>query len=118
MMLPGFGIISEVISVMARKPIFGYRALAFSTITIGVLGFSVWAHHMFVSGMADWLRVPMMITTMLIAIPTGIKVFSWVGDDVRRSAEPLDPDAVGRRLHLHVRDRRAVGHLAGGAPDR
>ena len=51
MMLPGFGIISEVISVMARKPIFGYRALAFSTVSIGVLGFSVWAHHMFVAGM-------------------------------------------------------------------
>ena len=78
MMLPGFGIISEVISVMARKPIFGYRALAFSTVSIGVLGFSVWAHHMFVAGMSHWLRVPMMITTMLIAIPTGIKVFSWV----------------------------------------
>ena len=79
MMLPGFGIISEVISVFARKPIFGYRAIAFSTISIGILGFSVWAHHMFVSGMAPWLRVPMMITTMLIAVPTGIKVFSWVG---------------------------------------
>ena len=78
MMLPGFGIISEVISVLARKPIFGYRALAFSTVSIGVLGFSVWAHHMFVSGMQDWLRGPMMITTLLIAIPTGIKVFSWV----------------------------------------
>ena len=78
MMLPGFGIISEVISVMSRKPIFGYRALAFSTVSIGVLGFSVWAHHMFVSGMQDWLRGPMMITTLLIAIPTGIKVFSWV----------------------------------------
>jgi cytochrome c oxidase subunit 1 len=79
MMLPGFGIISEVISVFARKPIFGYRAIAFSTISIGILGFSVWAHHMFVSGMAPWLRVPMMITTMLIAVPTGIKIFSWVG---------------------------------------
>ena len=78
MMLPGFGIISEVISVMARKPIFGYRALAFSTVSIGVLGFSVWAHHMFVAGVQPWLRVPIMITTMLIAIPTGIKVFSWV----------------------------------------
>src|SRR6201991_2332712 len=79
MMLPGFGIISEVISVMSRKPVFGYRAVAFSTISIGVLGFSVWAHHMFVSGMSPWLRIPMMITTMLIAVPTGIKVFSWVG---------------------------------------
>jgi cytochrome c oxidase subunit 1 len=78
MILPGFGIISEVISVMARKPIFGYRAVAFSTISIGVLGFTVWAHHMFVSGMPAWLRIPIMISTLLIAVPTGIKVFSWV----------------------------------------
>ena len=78
MILPGFGIISEVIATNARKPIFGYRALAFSTVGIAVLGFSVWAHHMFVSGMESWLRVPMMITTMLIAIPTGIKIFSWL----------------------------------------
>ena len=54
--------------------------MALSLIGILVLGFSVWAHHMFVAGMADWLRVPMMITTLLIAIPTGIKVFSWIGD--------------------------------------
>ena len=77
MMLPGFGIVSEVISTMSRKPIFGYRLMALSLLGILVLGFSVWAHHMFVAGMADWLRVPMMITTLLIAIPTGIKVFSW-----------------------------------------
>jgi cytochrome c oxidase subunit 1 len=78
MMLPGFGIVSEVISVMSRKPIFGYRLMALSLMAILVLGFSVWAHHMFVSGMASWLRVPMMITTLLIAVPTGIKVFSWL----------------------------------------
>jgi cytochrome c oxidase subunit I len=78
MMLPGFGIASEVISVMARKPIFGYRLMALSLMAILILGFSVWAHHMFVSGMASWLRVPMMITTLLIAVPTGIKVFSWL----------------------------------------
>ncbi len=78
MMLPGFGIASEVISVMARKPIFGYRLMALSLMAILILGFSVWAHHMFVSGMASWLRVPMMITSLLIAIPTGIKVFSWL----------------------------------------
>ena len=79
MMLPGFGIVSEVIATFSRKPIFGYRALAFSTVAIAVLGFGVWAHHMFVSGMAAWLRVPMMITTIIIAIPTGVKVFSWLG---------------------------------------
>jgi cytochrome c oxidase subunit 1 len=78
MMLPGFGIASEVISVFARKPIFGYRLMALSLMAILILGFSVWAHHMFVSGMASWLRVPMMVTTMIIAVPTGIKVFSWL----------------------------------------
>jgi cytochrome c oxidase subunit 1 len=78
MMLPGFGIASEVISVMARKPIFGYRLMAVSLMAILVLGFSVWAHHMFVAGMAPWLRVPMMVTSMIIAVPTGIKVFSWL----------------------------------------
>jgi cytochrome c oxidase subunit 1 len=78
MMLPGFGIVSEVISTHARKPVFGYRMMAFSLMAIVVLGFTVWAHHMFVSGMSSWLRVPMMITTMLIAIPTGIKIFSWL----------------------------------------
>jgi cytochrome c oxidase subunit 1 len=78
MMLPGFGIMSEVISVFSRKPIFGYRLMALSLMAIVVLGFSVWAHHMFVSGMASYLRVPMMVTTLLIAVPTGIKIFSWL----------------------------------------
>src|SRR5256884_1609702 len=78
MMLPGFGIVSEVISTFARKPIFGYRLMALSLMAILVLGFSVWAHHMFVSGMAPWLRVPMMVTSVVIAVPTGIKVFSWL----------------------------------------
>ncbi len=78
MMLPGFGIASEVISTFSRKPIFGYRLMALSLMAILVLGFSVWAHHMFVSGMSTYLRVPMMVTTLLIAVPTGIKVFSWL----------------------------------------
>jgi cytochrome c oxidase subunit 1 len=78
MMLPGFGIISEVISVKARKPIFGYRMMAFSLLAIVVLGFTVWAHHMFASGMQPWIRIPMMVTTAIIAVPTGIKIFSWL----------------------------------------
>ena len=78
MMLPGFGIISEIIAVKSRKPIFGYRMMAFSLLAIVVLGFTVWAHHMFVSGMQSWIRVPMMVTTAIIAIPTGIKIFSWL----------------------------------------
>ena len=78
MMLPGFGIISEVLSVKSRKPIFGYRMMAFSLLAIVLLGFTVWAHHMFVSGMQDWIRIPMMVTTAIIAVPTGIKIFSWL----------------------------------------
>jgi cytochrome c oxidase subunit 1 len=78
MMLPGFGIISEILAVKSRKPIFGYRMMAFSLLAIVVLGFTVWAHHMFVSGMQGWIRVPMMITTAVIAVPTGIKIFSWL----------------------------------------
>ncbi|HET7044800.1 MAG TPA: cytochrome c oxidase subunit I [Gaiellaceae bacterium] len=79
MMLPGFGIVSEVIAVMSRKPIFGYRGMALALVAIMLLGFSVWAHHMFVAGMAPWLRVPTMVTSMVIAVPTGIKIFNWLG---------------------------------------
>jgi cytochrome c oxidase subunit 1 len=77
--LPAFGIISEVLPVFARKPIYGYKMIAFSSVTIALLGFMVWAHHMFTSGMAPWLQLPFMILTMLIAIPTGIKIWSWMG---------------------------------------
>ncbi|CAB4878075.1 unannotated protein [freshwater metagenome] len=79
MMLPGFGIVSEILATKSRKPVFGYRMMAFSLLAIVVLGFTVWAHHMFVSGMQDWIRIPMMISTAIIAIPTGIKIFSWLG---------------------------------------
>ncbi|MGI8559236.1 MAG: cytochrome c oxidase subunit I [Solirubrobacteraceae bacterium] len=78
MMLPGFGIVSEIIAVKSRKPIFGYRMMAFSLLAIVVLGFTVWAHHMFTSGMQAWVRIPMAITTAIIAVPTGIKIFSWL----------------------------------------
>jgi cytochrome c oxidase subunit 1 len=78
MILPAFGIISEVFPTFSRKPIFGYKMIAFSTVAIALLGFMVWAHHMFTSGMAPWLQLPFMILTMIIAVPTGIKIFSWV----------------------------------------
>jgi cytochrome c oxidase subunit 1 len=78
MILPQFGIISEVIPMFARKPIFGYRAIAFSSIAIAFLAFLVWAHHMFTSGIEPWLQIYFMLATMLIAVPTGIKIFSWV----------------------------------------
>ena len=78
MILPAFGIISEVFPTFARKPIFGYKMIAFSSVAIALMGFMVWAHHMFTSGMAPWLQLPFMILTMIIAVPTGIKIFSWV----------------------------------------
>jgi cytochrome c oxidase subunit 1 len=77
MILPFFGVISEVIPVHSRKPIFGYRAIAYSSLAISFLGLIVWAHHMFTSGTPGWLRVFFMAATMLIAVPTGIKIFSW-----------------------------------------
>ncbi|NEP16562.1 MAG: cytochrome c oxidase subunit I [Leptolyngbya sp. SIO4C1] len=76
--LPLFGAISEVLPVHARKPIFGYRAIAYSSLVISFLGLIVWAHHMFTSGTPPWLRMFFMITTMTIAVPTGIKVFGWL----------------------------------------
>jgi cytochrome c oxidase subunit 1 len=78
MILPGFGIISEVIPVFSRKPIFGYKLIAFSSLAIAIFGFLVWAHHMFTSGMDPFLRVPFMVTSMIIAVPTGVKIFSWL----------------------------------------
>jgi cytochrome c oxidase subunit I len=77
--LPGLGIISELLPVFARKPLFGYRWVALSSLGIALIGFLVWAHHMFTSGMNEYLRVPFMYSTLLVAVPTGIKFFSWVG---------------------------------------
>jgi cytochrome c oxidase subunit 1 len=79
MVLPGFGIISEVLPVFARKPIFGYKMIAVSSMAIAIVGFLVWAHHMFTSGMDPFLRIPFMVTSMIIAVPTGIKIFGWLG---------------------------------------
>jgi len=77
MVLPGMGVLSEVISVHSRKPIFGYKAIAFSSMGIALVGFTVWAHHMFTS-LSPELRLPFMVTSFIIAIPTGIKIFSWI----------------------------------------
>ncbi len=76
--LPGLGVISELLPVFARKPLFGYRWIAMSSLGIALVGFVVWAHHMFTSGMNEYLRVPFMYSTLLVAVPTGVKFFSWV----------------------------------------
>jgi cytochrome c oxidase subunit 1 len=77
--LPGLGIISELLPVFARKPLYGYKWVALSSFGIALIGFLVWGHHMFASGMAEYLRVPFMYSTLLVAVPTGVKFFSWLG---------------------------------------
>lgn len=76
--LTGLGVISELLPVFARKPLFGYRWVALSSFGIAIVGFLVWAHHMFTSGMSAYLRIPFMYSTLLVAVPTGVKFFSWI----------------------------------------
>ncbi len=79
LILPPFGIISEILPVFSRKPLFGYAAMVFSGAFIAVLGFGVWSHHMFSTGMGPIADASFGMLTMLIAIPTGVKIFNWIG---------------------------------------
>ena len=98
--LPAFGIISEVLPTFARKPIFGYKLIAFSSMAIALAGFMVWAHHMFTSGLAPYLQLPFMILTFVIGIPTGIKIFSWTAT------------LWGGKIHLTTAMLFAIGFIA------
>ena len=79
LILPAFGIVSEVLPVFSRKPLFGYAAMVFSGCFIAFLGFGVWSHHMFSTGMGPFADTFFSLMTMLIAIPTGVKIFNWIG---------------------------------------
>jgi len=79
LILPAFGIVSEVLPVFSRKPLFGYAAMVFSGAFIAFLGFGVWAHHMFAAGMGPFADAFFSLATMMIAIPTGVKIFNWLG---------------------------------------
>ena len=85
MILPAMGIISEVIPVFSRKPIFGYKAIAYSSVAIAVFGFLVWGHHMYVSGMSETAAVLFSLLTYSVAVPTAIKVFNWIATMYRGS---------------------------------
>ena len=106
MILPAMGVISEIIPTFARKPIFGYTFIAGSSIAIAVIGFFVWAHHMFLTGESTYAALIFSLLSYLVAIPSAVKVFNWTstlyqGLDLLGHADALRP-----RLHRPVHHRR------------
>ncbi len=106
LILPGFGIVSHIVSTFSRKPIFGYLGMAYAMVAIGAVGFVVWAHHMYTTGLSLDTQRYFVFATMVIAVPTGVKIFSWIATMWGGSISMQHADAVGDRLHLPVHRRR------------
>ena len=106
LILPAFGIFSEVISTFSSKPLFGYRSMVVATMAICIISFMVWLHHFFTMGAGADVNAIFGIATMIIAVPTGREGLQLAVHDVRRPHPLQRADAVGDRLHGHLRDRR------------
>jgi len=91
MVLPGMGVISEILPVFSRRKIFGYKAIAFSSLAIAFIGYFVWGHHMYTSGMSEAARVIFSLLTFLVAVPSGIKVFNWIATIYKGSIDLKPP---------------------------
>lgn len=91
MILPAMGVVSEIIPTFARRTIFGYKAIAMSSLAIAFVGYLVWAHHMFTSGISDTARMLFSLLTFIVALPSGVKVFNWVATMYKGSIDPKPP---------------------------
>ena len=114
MILPGMGVISDIIPVFARKPVFGYKAIAISSVAIAAAGSLVWGHHMFVSGMSDLAVLVFSALTFIVAIPSAIKVFNWVAT-LHKGSIQLDPPLLFALAFIFLFSIGGLGGLFLGA---
>ena len=114
MILPGMGVISEIIAAFCRKRIFGYKFVAFSSLGIAIIGFLVWGHHMFIAAESIFAATVFSVISMLVAVPSAIKVFNWTATLYKASVSLGNADALRPRVHRPVHHRRADRSDAGG----
>ncbi len=110
---PGMGVTSQLLSTFSRKPIFGYKAMVYAILGIGFLGFLVWGHHMFMSGMSPYSAMAFSVLTMCIGVPSAIKTFNWMGTLWGGKIRFRYRHDVLARLRFAVRHRRHQRHLPG-----